>query len=758
MSQSFEPPPSEQASAAPLLDPSPGSHAPPISPSSSRPPAAETAPPPSTGWRRTFITALNNVDHQVDRGFVALVTTPGVEAVQAVCAEQTYNPFVLTARYRIAGTPVVGTLLSAFANDLLAMSQSRTGHLGDLRTVRPDGWAELLSRISPDGLDWVRPVAESQQLDWNTLRVFFERLGSALRTGERLVLLASGHEGTQVEAEIADLYGLRGFLPYRVSVVIGAPANRTRVEQDGIPTNDFLVLDGVPEDRASTEEQPRQGREANFSADLAAKVDLLGRAQLANTLANLLLNKDTGEMCVGVEAPWGKGKSSFLNLVEEYLENIAGKKNAVVVRFDAWQYDSAEQAWAGLAKAVIACIETSLGWLGKWRLRWHYAWRFRRRRLLAGGSAGLVALVIGIGLFLVGNGEELSGVDLKEPAARVLAGVTGISVTALVLIGSVLRLTKPVAERISEYFARPNFGERLGFQHEVIRDLNFCRQWLVKRRPMCRVIVMVDDLDRCSDEKTVELLQAINLVLAGSGLYVLLGLDGDVVRRAVYRHYAGKEEELAEKFKLPDAFAEDYLRKIVQFSVHLPGSSREERLRYLDALLQPVPVAGPGAAAPGGQQGDLEARLAQIMQPTIVKETLVKDTADDVVALKAYQHMLEDNPRELKRMVNVHRFVKIALLRDNEQQPPRTQRLLVQWLVFCTCHAELVPDVLRRVDQALPAAPETDVIADALPPVPGSPDWATSLREGLPQDIITAADLAPGTALRQAAQLAVNLP
>jgi hypothetical protein len=708
-------------------------------------------------WRGTFLSTLHNRDQRLTKGFVALATTPGVAAVQAACFEQDYNPGVLTARYRISGSPVVGTLVSAFANDLLALSQSRTGHLGDLRARRPDGWAEFLSKLGPDNLDWVRPVAERPNLDWETLGEFFRRLGSALTTGDRLVLLASGHSDRDVWAEVALLYALNAFLPYRIAVVLGAGANRAEVQRQVEPASDFIVLDGVPEDPASTEDRARQG-DANLTSDRAATDDHLGRTQLANTLANLLLHRDTGAMCVGVEAPWGKGKSSFLNLVEKGLYDIAKKKqDIVVVKFDAWQYDSAEQAWAGLARAVIKDIESSLG-RGKWRMRASYAWRFRRRRLLAGISVGLVGLAIGIGLFLVGGGEELQGVDLKEPAARLFAGVTGISVTALVLIGSALRLTKPVADRVSDYLARPNYGERLGFQHEVIRDLTFCQEWLVERRPDCRVVVMVDDLDRCSDEKTVELLQAINLVLAGSGLYVLLCLDGDVVRRAVYRHYAGNEDELPGKFQLPDDFAEDYLRKIVQFSVHLPGSSTQERIRYLDELLQPASVeVAPSTAGVAPEAGDLAVQLSQLLEPTEVKETLVKDTADDIVALKAYQHVLEDNPRELKRMVNVHRFVKIALLRNDEQQPPRTQRLLVQWLMFCTVKSDLVPIALETVDKAL-ADPTLDTGSDVLAGLPGLTAWVTDLRQGLPEDIITPADLAPGTALRQAAQLAVHLP
>jgi hypothetical protein len=45
-----------------------------------------------------------------------------------------------------------------------------------------------------------------------------------------------------------------------------------------------------------------------------------------------------------------------------------------------------------------------------------------------------------------------------------------------------------------------------------------------KDRAPC-VVVFIDDLDRCSDEKVLETLQAINLLLTASSCYALL--DGD---------------------------------------------------------------------------------------------------------------------------------------------------------------------------------------------------------------------------------------
>ena len=73
----------------------------------------------------------------------------------------------------------------------------------------------------------------------------------------------------------------------------------------------------------------------------------------------------------------------------------------------------------------------------------------------------------------------------------------------------------------------------------------------------------------------------------------------------------------------------------------------------------------------------------------------VQDTKDELDALNAFREFLTDNPRELKRLVNVHRLVKILLLRPDAPPTVEQQRKLVAWLVFCARWPGLVDDVLR---------------------------------------------------------------
>ncbi len=60
-----------------------------------------------------------------------------------------------------------------------------------------------------------------------------------------------------------------------------------------------------------------------------------------------------------------------------------------------------------------------------------------------------------------------------------------------------------------------------------------------------RLVVFVDDLDRCLPEKAIEVLEAIKLFLDAEGCVFILGLDQDVISRGIemkYREFGEKQD------------------------------------------------------------------------------------------------------------------------------------------------------------------------------------------------------------------------
>jgi hypothetical protein len=109
-----------------------------------------------------------------------------------------------------------------------------------------------------------------------------------------------------------------------------------------------------------------------------------------------------------------------------------------------------------------------------------------------------------------------------------------------------------------------------------------------------RLVVFVDDLDRCSEAQAVRLLEGVKLYLQTRYCVFVFGLDGAAIRRAVERTLDGATAESAQ----------EYLEKLFQATLHVPVGAGlgpfvqelaaraglpPEAHRSLAALLEPNP-------------------------------------------------------------------------------------------------------------------------------------------------------------------------
>jgi predicted KAP-like P-loop ATPase len=69
--------------------------------------------------------------------------------------------------------------------------------------------------------------------------------------------------------------------------------------------------------------------------------DRFGRSEFAKRIAGVISSlEDKSSIVVSVNAPWGEGKSSVLNMIEEELSH-GGK--ALVIRFNPWRFSDEDQ-------------------------------------------------------------------------------------------------------------------------------------------------------------------------------------------------------------------------------------------------------------------------------------------------------------------------------------------------------------------------------------------------------------------------------
>lgn len=360
---------------------------------------------------------------------------------------------------------------------------------------------------------------------------------------------------------------------------------------------------------------------------------------------------------------------------EQRLADVA------VVPFNAWEYQASEKLWAGLVQKIFAAIEAQLGTYGRFTINFQRnlkreATRLRHKLLPYTLIVGTVLGMLIVGLLALGQ----EGLALLVP----VLGIPGL-VRLGVEMASILRT--PQSERIVSFFAQPDYSQHLGLMADIRRDLEALIEGLPKD---LKIAVFVDDLDRCSPEKAVEVLEAIKLLLDFDRFIVFLGIDARIITHAVEEHYG-------ETFAKAGVSGYEYLHKIVQIPFNIPEPSPEDIRLYLNSLLgapyrfegdilephveaasAPQPTGAPLSSErePEPPEVDvgpaLEEEGPSMVEPTeVVKQEVVAlPEQEEVVrkgvpflkverdAFRTFIPYMVPNPRRIKRLVNVYRLMR----------------------------------------------------------------------------------------------------
>jgi hypothetical protein len=806
-----------------------------------------TAEPSAERWEDTFLQILDGDLADPSQSSQSKMVPPGMrvsgfvvlaagatslQEVQDLCAGRTARR-CLTVRYNVGRAPLPGSLLAAFAADLATLGAGQAGVVGQF-SPQPSAdspWASMADQPATVSFSNARDFAVERtgaHLDGRWLDLFGNFARQVLTNGDQLVLLAEALDDPWL-MEIDGLRLLAARLPASCGLVLSAPGSERPTE---LVDPSFAVL------RMPGTERPGRPsavyKDVELTGDQVAAHDALDRFRYAQSLATLCTLPATGPMTIGIHAPWGAGKSSFMRFVEWHLiqRAIAGTvygdlmeaglgqalnkhrlllrwpllalsrrplsaellidylsslrvldlidpsptsdakvdvkatgltrlsawqlrrhvtKRMIPIWFNAWQYEGANQIWAGLTHQITQGMERSMTWWGRMTARIGYAIRRRGAQFWLGVVAPLaVAALVAAATIKLGLGGKLAEVapgDVKQLAARLPATLVVI-IGALFVATRFFKRVKPVSEGLLDYVRQPNYRDHMGYQHQVLEDIRYLTGRLRRRGKAPRIFVFIDDLDRCSDEKVLEALQAINLLLTASGCYVFLGIDTDMIIRAIQRHF-DFEGDSQEK-------ARSYLRKILQINLRLHAPDSRRTLDFLggfftkdsrDRLAEALAATG---SAPAPDEPLMPWNLADVTPPAqfAVRLDEVKDTVHELWAFHQLADLVPTNPREMKRLVNVHRLVRIIIRSAGVHPSASEQRLLVGWLLFCfeapRWAARLVAQARAEdTDQPIKEA-RLEAILERLDDDPTQPSG-----EAVPARL-TVAQLRPGTAYSEA--------
>ncbi|WP_030949101.1 KAP family P-loop NTPase fold protein [Streptomyces sp. NRRL S-646] len=334
-------------------------------------------------------------------------------------------------------------------------------------------------------------------------------------------------------------------------------------------------------------------------------------------------------LTVGVFGSWGSGKSSFLKLWEERF----AREKVRTIWFNPWKYDRKVEVWAALLHTILAELEKEER-LGE------KARRLARAATWLSVRAGLGAATA------LGTGGVIKGEAVDQ-------------------------MLQDIAVRDSEQYRQINRFETDFAQavKEFVGDEG-------------RLIVFVDDLDRCTPESAMTVLESLKLFLAETQCVFVLALDLDVLAAVATNKFG--EALKGAPAEVVSGLA--YLDKIVQLPFFLPDVG-------FDTL----------RAAYG---------------------TTIPDFADLDFFWGLLRHSLGNNPRRLKRYLNVLSMALAVTRAQTGSAPTRLTGLqLALLLIFRTRY--------RSFFHHLAAEPDSwRVLTDYFERVQGDPRNAASFRTG----------------------------
>lgn len=179
-------------------------------------------------------------------------------------------------------------------------------------------------------------------------------------------------------------------------------------------------------------------------------------------------------------------------------------------------------------------------------------------------------------------------------------------------------------------------------------------------RAIDRVVLYIDDLDRCQPNDVVRVLQLVHMLLAFELFVVVVAVDARWVEQALRQSYPWLARDKrgipipsgapADPSKVIEPYeyvtSEDYLEKIFQIAFWLEPMTAGRAASYLTSLVRsPVSTATPPP--------DRSAST-----PTAIKVDISSIELDYMRALAAY---VGTSPRRVKRLVNAYRLIKAKL-------------------------------------------------------------------------------------------------
>ena len=304
--------------------------------------------------------------------------------------------------------------------------------------------------------------------------------------------------------------------------------------------------------------------------------------EVAGVFASHIRNlKDESGQMVGIFGQWGRGKTYFINQVFKEFGSESPSP-FIWVKFQAWKYQNTPSIWAYLFETVLDKYLDVVFYKKIWRvIKLSLSLQVNLKSLIVS------VLLIFMGFISLSFTPKLTEIESLQTTIRIFSilGILTISANGLITIFE--KVKKPALNIFNSISKIPSFKNVLGVQAEIQKELkNLIKVWSRSMKNQ-RILLFIDDLDRCSEYQIVEIIDSLRVMLDDElitkNLLILVALDEEKLKKAINSKY----DKLFEKKDLPNVI-DEYMDKLFISAIKLFPISFDERSEFINKLISQI--------------------------------------------------------------------------------------------------------------------------------------------------------------------------
>jgi len=358
-------------------------------------------------------------------------------------------------------------------------------------------------------------------------------------------------------------------------------------------------------------------------SDDIAKKDLIGHQDYRDGILQVIKSvKSDGSFTIGIFGNWGTGKTSFLKQLKESInKSPSGKGSYITTWFNPWQFTEEKH----LIIPFFHILKDELEKETKRNEKLKDKIKKLINELLIIPDALLYGMEWKLKLpfldFAYSNKDTLDRADKKTNNTE----------------------NQNHFQEIIDKYERTYYN-LLDILKNASKEFD------------TKIIVFIDDLDRCLPEKAVQLIEGLKVLMDLPNFIFVLGVSRNVIEQGVRLRYSQYYNNQSKSFL--DNIEENYLDKIIQFPFTLPAA-----------------------------------------EPSSLKNNLLKQHLKQIDGLDIYTNLIHDvignNPRTLKRFFNTISFTLYIAEQKNILDSE-----IMEAIVKLSLLAYLFPSLYRQIENS----------------------------------------------------------